>query len=193
MLSMDKRTSLLRKSANYCPKKVLWDWPLCYLVLPHFTLPCQAYRPAQAQPRRIFPNLIWPNSPDLVFTYLCLSCLTSSLLTQPTVPPSLSLPSLSSPCPTVPQSASPCYALLHLALPVISNDLYNIRNNNKTRHSISGSSFTGELLSAMPNVSYFFEPLWFFGNTPNNSRSQCYKTFLFVIYKVLLNQSVCLW
>jgi hypothetical protein len=21
----------------------------------------------------------------------------------------------------------------------------------------------------MPNVSYFFEPLWFFGNMPNNS------------------------
>ena len=33
-----------------------------------------------------------------------------------------------------------------------------------------GSSFTGELISAMPNVSYYFEPLWFFGNSVNNSR-----------------------
>ena len=32
----------------------------------------------------------------------------------------------------------------------------------------SGSSFTGELLTAMPNVSYFFEPLWFMSR-PNKS------------------------
>ena len=29
------------------------------------------------------------------------------------------------------------------------------------RKSIILSFFTGELLTAMPNVSYFFEPLWF--------------------------------
>ena len=32
----------------------------------------------------------------------------------------------------------------------------------------SGSSFIGELLTAMPNVSYFFEPLWFLSR-PNKS------------------------
>jgi len=30
-----------------------------------------------------------------------------------------------------------------------------------TSNPRSGSSYTGELLTAMPNVSYFFEPLWF--------------------------------
>jgi hypothetical protein len=46
----------------------------------------------------------------------------------------------------------------------------------------SGSSFTGELISTMPNVSYFFEPLWFFGNSRNNSNFNEERNCIVVVY-----------
>ena len=56
-----------------------------------------------------------------------------------------------------------------------------------TSNPRSGSSFTGELISAMPNVSYYFEPLWFFGNSQNNSRFEEERSIVLVYAKTVNN------
>lgn len=65
---------------------------------------------------------------------------------------------------------------------VISEKMHNFLKATKvlliSSNPRSGSSFTGELITAMPNVSYFFEPLWFFGNSPTRTVKEVCKVYL---------------
>jgi hypothetical protein len=50
-----------------------------------------------------------------------------------------------------------------------------------TSNPRSGSSFTGEILTAMPMVSYFFEPLWFFSRPNKSEEANMSKVSLYTI------------